>query len=95
MNTVISEKEHRGPAQQRFNGDGNSGAAEYNVWKCWAPAALVVKEVGGMRPETLGPWMYTLLDGQVALALDLIEINDICMDGSSSENSVKDSQTRW
>ena len=63
---------------RRFNGDGNSGTAEYKVWKRWTRAAPVVKKVGGMRPEALGPWMYTLLDGQAAPELESIEIKDLC-----------------
>ena len=43
-------------AQKRFSGDGNSGGAEYKVLKRWACAALVVKKVGGMSPDALGPW---------------------------------------
>ena len=71
----------QGSAQKRFNGDGNSGAAEYKVWKRWDPAALVVKNVCGMPPKALGPWMYTLLDGQAALALESIDIKDMCTEG--------------
>ena len=56
--------------KKRFNGDGNSGAGEYKVWKRWARAALEVKKVSGMPPKALGPWMYTLLDGQAASALE-------------------------
>ena len=64
-----------------INGDGNSGAAEYKVCKRWARAALVVKKVGGMPPEGLEPWIYTLQNGQAALALVSIEIKDMCTDG--------------
>ena len=77
----MSENAHGSSAQKCFNGDGNSGAAEYKAWKRWARAALVVKKVGGMPPEALGPWIYTLLDGQAALALESIEITDMCTDG--------------
>ena len=34
-----------------------------------------------MPPEALGPWIYTLLDGQSALALESIEIKGMCTDG--------------
>ena len=34
----------------------------------------MVKKVGGVPPEALGPWIY-------ALALDSIEIKGMCMDG--------------
>ena len=44
-------------------------------------AALVVKRFGGMLPEALGPWMYTLLNGQAALALESIDIKDMCTKG--------------
>ena len=44
-------------------------------------AALVVKKVGGMRPEALGPWIYTLLDGQAAWALGSIDTKDMCTEG--------------
>ena len=77
----MSENGHGSSAQKRFNGDGNSGAAEYKVWKRWARAALVVKKVGRMPPEALVPFIYTLPDGQAALALESIEITDMCTDG--------------
>ena len=44
-------------------------------------AALVVKKVGGMRPEALGPWTYTLLDGQAAWALESVDTKDMCTEG--------------
>ena len=66
---------------KRFDGDGNSGAAEYKEWKRWARAALVVENVGDVPPEALGPWICILLDGQAELALESIEIKDICVDG--------------
>ena len=67
------------PLKKRFNGDdGISGAAEYKVWKRWAPAALTP---GGMPPEALGLGMYTLLDGLAALEPESIEIKDMCTDG--------------
>ena len=71
----MSESGRGGSAQTRFSGDGNSGA-EYKAWKRWARAAHVVNKVGGTPPEALVPWMYALLDGQAALALESIEIKD-------------------
>ena len=68
----MSENRYGGSAQKRFKGE---------VWKRWACAPLVVKKVGGMPPEALWPWMYTLLDGQAALALEAIKIRDMCTDG--------------
>ena len=32
----MPENGHESSAQKRFSGDGNSGAAEYTVWKRWA-----------------------------------------------------------
>ena len=76
--TVISS----GLSQQAgVRRDGNSEAAEYKVWTCAARAVLVVKKVGGMPPEALGPWKYTLLDGQAALALESTDVNDMCTEG--------------
>ena len=40
-----------------------------------------VKKVGGMPPEALGPWMYNLLDGHAALALESIDMKDMCTEG--------------
>ena len=68
----MSENGHWCSVQKRFSGDGNSGAAEYKVWKRWARAALVVKKVGGLPPEALEPWIYTL---------ESVEITDMCTDG--------------
>ena len=35
----------------------------------------------GNIPEALGPWMYTRLHGQAALALESVDIKDMCSDG--------------
>ena len=51
------------------------------VSKHWARADLVVKKLGGMPPEALEPRMYTLLDGPAVLALESIEIKEMCMGG--------------
>ena len=77
----MSENGQGSFAQKLLSGDGSSGAAEYKEWKRWARAALVVKKVGGLPPEALGPWKYTLLDGQAALALESIDIKDVCTEG--------------
>ena len=50
------------------------------MWKRWARAALVVKKVESLQ-RLRSAWIYTLLDGQAALALQSIEIKDMCMDG--------------
>ena len=72
----MSENEQGNSTQKRFSSDGNSGA-EYKVWKRWARAALFVKKVGGTLPEALGLWIYTLLDGQPASALESIDIDKV------------------
>ena len=77
----MSENGQGSSAQKRFREHGNSGAAEYKVWKRWARAALVGKKVGGMLPDALGPWIYTLVDGQAALALDSTDIKDMWTEG--------------
>ena len=56
-------------------------SAEHMEWKHWYCAALVVKKVGGTPPDALVPWICNLLDGQAALALESIEIKDMCVDG--------------
>ena len=70
-----------GFCSEAFKGDGNSGAAEYKVSKRWTRAAPVAKKVGGMPPGALGLCICSLLDGQAALALESIELEDTCMDG--------------
>ena len=51
----MSEDEIGGASQNRFSEDGNNGAADYEVWKCWARAALVVNKSMGLTPVTLRP----------------------------------------
>ena len=51
------------------------------VWKCWARAETAVKNVGGMVPEALGPWMYNLRNRMAALALESIDLKHMCTDG--------------
>eukprot|EP00959_Pyramimonas_sp_CCMP1952_P452127 9466021-Pyramimonas_sp.AAC.1 len=65
---------------KRFSGDGNDGAAAYKVWKRWARAAIVVQKARGTPAEALGPWLYTLLDGQAALAVENVDLADINVD---------------
>ena len=84
-NPIASENGPGSSPQKRLSGDGNSGAAEYKVLTRWARAGLVVKKVGGMLPEALAPWMYTLLDGQAAHALESVEIKDMCTVGGDRE----------
>ena len=36
---------------------------------------------GGMIPEALGPWIYTLLDGQAAWAQESVDMKDMCTEG--------------
>ena len=62
---------------KRFRGDGNDGAAAYKVWKRWAKAAIAVQKVKNTPAEAVGPWLYTLLDGQAALAVENVDISEI------------------
>ncbi|CAK0911130.1 unnamed protein product, partial [Prorocentrum cordatum] len=62
---------------KRFSGDGNDGAAAYKVWKRWAKAAVVVQTARNTPAEALGPWLYTLLDGQAALAVENVDLSEI------------------
>ena len=77
-----------------LHGDGNSGGADYKVCRRWARAALVVKKVGRMPPEALGSWIFTLLDGQAALAVAAIEIRDTFTDGGE-EVGLRELDQRW
>ena len=40
-------------------------------------AAVVVQKARGTPPEALGPWLYTLLDGQSALAVENLDLETI------------------
>ena len=44
---------------------------------------LLFFTAGGVSPEPLGPWHHTLLDSQAALAIELIEIKDMCTEGGA------------
>ena len=57
------------------------------MWKRCARAILVVKKVGGMPRQAQGPWIHTLLDGQAALALESIDIKDMCRRSARSSSS--------
>ena len=61
---------------KRFSGDGNDGAAAYKVWKRCAKAAIVVQKATNTPAEAGGPWLYTLLDGQAALAVESVDISE-------------------
>ena len=65
------------------------------MWKRRARAAFCCQESWWNASSGLGT-----LDGQAALALESIDIKDMCTEGgeelvSSSENSISDSRTRW
>ena len=77
----MSENGHGGASQKRSSGDDNNGAADHKVWQRLARAALVVKKSGGMNPDPLCAWLWTMLDGQAALALEAFEIKDLTVDG--------------
>ena len=59
--------------QKRFS----DGSAAYKVWKRWAKAAIVVQKAKNTPAEAAGPWLYTLLDGQAALAVENADISEI------------------
>ena len=67
----------RSLSQKRFSGDGNDGASLYKTWKRWAKAAVVVQRARGTPEDALGPWLYTLLDGQAALAVQSLGLAEI------------------
>ena len=47
------------------------------MWKRWAKAAIVVQKAKNTPAEALGPWLYTLLDGQAALAVENVDVGKI------------------
>ena len=76
----MSEHGNGGEYQKRISGDGNNEAAGCEVWKRCARAALVVKKSRCMTPNTMGPWLYTMLDGREALALEAFDIKDLTVE---------------
>ena len=66
-----------GASEKRFSGNGNNGAADYKVWRRCARTAIFVRKSAGISAEALGPWLHTLLGGEVALALEAFEIHDL------------------
>lgn len=68
--------------QKRSANDGNDSGSESRLWKRWARAEIVVQKAKGTPPEALGPRLYTLLDGQAALALESVDICDINLEGA-------------
>ena len=74
----MPENGHGGSAEKPFNADGNSGAARHGNFG-------LVKKVGGMLPEALGPRTCTLLGGQAALALESVEMKDMRMNDGQTE----------
>ena len=56
--------------ERRFSGENDDGAAAYQAWKKWAKAAIVEQRAKNTRVEALGPWLYMLVDGLAALAVE-------------------------
>ena len=56
--------------EESFSGDGGDGLAAYKVRRRWARKAIMAQKTNGTLAEIIGPWLYTLLDCQAALAVE-------------------------
>ena len=62
---------------KRFDGDGASPSKDYERWKRWCRAFLVVQKAKGIPVEAHGSLIFALLDGTALRALDTITMDRI------------------
>ena len=68
-----------------FSGGGASAVADYQSWKKWARARLVVERERNQKEDTYGPLLYTLLDGVATDALEDVELDELAVAGGEEK----------
>ncbi|CAK9106407.1 unnamed protein product, partial [Durusdinium trenchii] len=62
---------------KRFDGESNTASKDYERWKRWCRAYLVVQKAKGIPAEAHGSLVFALLDGTALRALDTIAMDRI------------------
>ena len=66
-------------ATKRFDGAGEDASRRYWKWRKWAKAYLTLLEAKGTPKEAHGSALFCLLDGPAELALQGLNIEDLCV----------------
>ena len=66
-------------ATKRFDGASEDAALRYWKWRKWAKAYLTLLEVKGTPKEAHGGDLFCLLDGPAELALEGLNIEELCV----------------
>ena len=66
-------------ATKRFDGTGEVSSRRYWKWRKWAKAYLALLEAKGTPKEAHGSALFCLLDGPAELALQGLNIEDLCV----------------
>ena len=66
-------------ATKRFDGTGEDASRRYWKWRKWAKAYLTLLEAKGTPKEAHGSALFCLLDGPAELALQGLNIEDLCV----------------
>ena len=66
-------------ATKRFDGAGEDVTRRYWKWRKWAKAYLTLLEANGTPKEAHGSALFCLLDGPAELALEGLNIEELCV----------------
>ena len=66
-------------ATKRFDGAGEDASRRYWKWRKWAKAYLTLLEANGTPKEAHGSALFCLLDGPAELALEGLNIEELCV----------------
>ena len=66
-------------ATKRFDGAGEDATRRYWKWRKWAKAYLTLLEANGTPNEAHGSALFCLLDGPAELALEGLNIEELCV----------------
>ena len=66
-------------ATKRFDGAGEDASRRYWTWRKWAKAYLTLLEAKGTPKEAHGSALFCLLDGPAELALEGLNIEELCV----------------
>ena len=66
-------------ATKRFDGAGEDATRRYWKWRKWAKTYLTLLEAKGTPKEVHGSALFCLLDGPAELALEGLNIEELCV----------------
>ena len=77
MREMGTEEKRSEGLTKRFDGESNTASKDYERWKRWCRAYLVVQKAKGIPAEAHGSLVFALLDGTALRALDTIAMDRI------------------